>query len=151
MTGAPLPDGADAVVPVEDTDFAPALAADLPVYPPSEPGEHLPTRPGPGPISARVGQDVHQGQVLLTKGRKIQPQDVGILASTGQAFVRVFRRPRVALFSSGDELVQPGQPLGPGQIYDSNQYVLAAMLEKDGAKSYAWELHLMIPARSKCC
>jgi len=70
----------------------------------------------------------------LEKGRKLLPQDVGILASIGLARIPVFRRPRVALFSSGDELVPPGEPLGPGQIYDSNGFVLAAMLERAGAE-----------------
>jgi molybdopterin molybdotransferase len=129
MTGAPLPDGADAVVPVEDTNFAPGLAdpltaASVAVYHPARTGAHIRPR----------GQDVRAGQPLLRPGRQIQPQDVGMLASTGKPEVRVYRRPRVGLFSSGDELVKPGLSLGPGQIYDSNGTMLAAMLESEGAQ-----------------
>jgi len=133
MTGAPIPPGADAVVPVEDTDLSPALHADVSnqavpaqvsIYSGASPGTNIRPR----------GQDVQQGQILLEKGRKLQPQDVGMLASIGQVEVCVYRRPRVALFSSGDELVQPGRQLEPGQIYDSNQYMLAALLEREGAE-----------------
>lgn len=129
MTGAPLPPGADAVVPVEDTSFATGPAGALEsgavtVFRGARPGANIRPR----------GQDVRKNQRLLSVGRRIQPQDVGVLASAGKAEVRVYRRPRVALFSSGDELVPPGRPLGPGQIYDSNQYVLAALLEREGAE-----------------
>jgi molybdopterin molybdotransferase len=133
MTGAPLPQGADAVIPVEDTNFAPDRAAQLPAV----------TIPGPVSILKAVspgdsvrprGQDVQAGQLLLQRGRRIQPQDIGMLANTGQSEVVVYRRPRVALFSSGDELVQPGIPLLPGQIYDSNSFVLSALLEREGAQ-----------------
>ncbi len=135
MTGAPLPPGADAVVPVEDTDFAPGSGkSDLwgadghgvtvQIFQPVRPGSSV----------RRRGDDVRAGDLLLTPGRKLQPQDAGMIASVGLARVQVFRKPRVALFSSGDELTQPGQPLGPGQIYDSNQTVLAAALEQHGAE-----------------
>jgi molybdopterin molybdotransferase len=132
MTGAMVPAGADAIIPVEDTDLAPQLAGDqagtpLParvaIFHPAQPGENIRPR----------GQDVKKGQKLLSRGRRLQAQDVGILAASGRAQVTVYRKPLVALFSSGDELAQPGQPLLSGQIYDSNQYVLAAMLEKHGA------------------
>jgi molybdopterin molybdotransferase len=132
MTGAMIPAGADAVVPVENTGFAPHLAGDqagapLPhsvaIFSPEAPGANIRPR----------AQDVKQGQVLLTSGRRLLPQDIGILASAGYASVTVYRRPLVALFSSGDELVQPGQPLQGGQIYDSNQFLLAALLEQAGA------------------
>lgn len=128
MTGAPLPPGADAVVPVEDTDFG---------------SDQFAPAPGRVAVMAAVsagqyvrpkGQDIRQGQTLLQKGRRLQPQDVGLLASIGQGEVCVFRRPRIALFSSGDELVQPGQPLEAGKIYDSNQYMLQALLEREGAQ-----------------
>jgi molybdopterin molybdotransferase len=128
MTGAALPPGADAVVPVENTDTQNSLGAS----PASQVGVLRGAKPGDS-VRQR-GMDVTQGQVLLEKQRKLQPQDLGILASTGMAQVPVFRRPRVALFSSGDELVQPGQPLGQGQIYDSNGFVLAALLEQAGAQ-----------------
>lgn len=131
MTGAPIPAGADSVVPVEDTSDASEPS----------PAEREPGQPISIYRSARTGdnirprgQDFRQGQVLLKKGRRLQPQDVGILASVGQSRVRVHRQPRIAIFSSGDELIPPGQPLEPGQIYDSNQYILAALLEQAGAE-----------------
>jgi molybdopterin molybdotransferase len=128
MTGAPLPPGADAVVPVEDTDFGEQQHADLPeqvaIYKATQAGQNVRPR----------GMDIRQGQVLLKPGRKLQAQDVGLLASIGRTEVSVYRKPRVALFSSGDELVQPGKPLQPGQIYDSNQFVLAAFFESAGAE-----------------
>ncbi len=133
MTGAPLPPGADAVVPVEDTNWQPGVTGALDinaseqstvlVYGGIQAGEHI--RP--------KGQDVRRGQLLLQKGRQLLPQDLGMLASVGKAAVTCYRRPRVALFSSGNELVLPGQSLAPGQIYDSNQFVLAALLEQAGA------------------
>ncbi len=133
MTGAMIPPGADAVVPVEDTDLAPnrsrdQVGAPLPdtvsIFQPARPGAYIRPR----------GHDVTKGALLLEPGRWLQPQDVGMLAAAGIASVPVFRQPAVALFSSGDELVQPGQPLAPGQIYDTNQYTLAAMLEREGAR-----------------
>jgi len=133
MTGAPLPDGADAVTPIEDTNFSPALEPSSPAQP--VPQQVLVFHPASQGANVRPrGSDIRQGQLLLQTGRKLQPQDIGLLASTGRATVKVCRKPRVALFSSGDELVQPGQPLGPGKIYDSNQYVLASLLEREGAQ-----------------
>lgn len=132
MTGAPFPAGADAVVPVEDTNFSPDHTAGQP--PGAEPGTVL-IYAGvqPGGYVRRRGSDVKEGQQVLRSGRVLQPQDIGLLSSIGKASVTVTRRPRVAVFSTGDELAQPGQPLRPGQIYDSNQYVLAALLEREGA------------------
>jgi len=129
MTGAPLPDGADAVVPVEDTEFEPAsterlTATHVSVYTAVSPGSSIRPR----------GQDVTAGQTLLRVGRHIQPQDLGMLASIGKMDVAIFQRPKIGIFSSGDELVQPGQPLGVGQIYNSNSIMLAAMLEAEGAQ-----------------
>jgi molybdopterin molybdotransferase len=133
MTGAMLPGGADAVIPVEDTGYAPHLAGDQAGTPlPGSVSIFAPARPGTN-IRPR-GMDVKQGQVLLSPGRRLLPQDVGMLAASGHATVKVYRKPLVALFSSGDELAQPGLPLRAGQIYDSNQYILAALLEKAGAQ-----------------
>ena len=129
MTGAPIPPGADAVVPVEDTNLYPGSPTN------QAPGEvHILRGVETGTYVRPRGQDVREGQMLLKKGRKLQPQDAGILAAIGKAQVQVYRRPRVALFSSGDELAPPGQPLEPGQIYDSNSYFLAATLEQAGAQ-----------------
>jgi len=126
MTGAPLPEGADAVVPIEDTNFSQSshLSDEVAIYREVQAGDYV----------RWSGEDFQKGQVLLNKGRRLQPQDVGVLASIGQAGVVVHRRPRVALFSSGDELVSPGEPLSPGQIYEVNQPVLASLLEYAGAE-----------------
>ena len=123
MTGAPLPAGADAVVPVENTSQSPS-PEHVTVHTPATAGQYIRPR----------GQDLCAGQIILEPGRILQPQDIGMLASLGLAEVIVYRRPRVGIFSSGDELVAPGQPLGPGQIYDANRYFLASLLSESGAE-----------------
>lgn len=123
MTGAPLPQDADAVVPVENTSSIPGSTL-VTVFSSAEKGQYIRPR----------GQDLRAGQVILESGRFLRPQDVGMLASLGLAEIAVFRRPRVGLFSSGDELTAPGQPLEPGQIYDSNRYFLAGLLTQAGAE-----------------
>ena len=129
MTGAALPAGADAVIPVEDTDFQ-DRAAGVPA--PSSvtaqrvviPGENVRPR----------GMDARTGQPLLPAGRLLRAEDLGLMAMIGLAQVTVYRRPRVALFSSGDELKAVEAELQPGQIHDSNSYVLGALLESAGAE-----------------
>lgn len=129
MTGAPLPAGADAVVPVEDTDVEFG-----------ETNRPLPERVGvarelkAGAYVRPQGQDFVAGQELLDVGRRLKPQDVALLAMLGRAEVLVHRKPKVALLSSGDELVAVGEELAPGQIYDSNGYSLAALAESCGAE-----------------
>ena len=127
MTGAMVPAGADSVVPVEDTD-APAGASDIPdhvtVYAGVRAGDHLRSE----------GSDVVSGTALLTAGRACDPAAIALLAATGHAAVLVHRRPRVAVISTGDELVPPGSPLGPAQIHDSNSYALAAQAAEAGAE-----------------
>jgi molybdopterin molybdotransferase len=132
MTGAPVPPGADTVVPVEDTSFSPETSGSVPNLPVASRVLVFQGAPAGSNIRPR-GNDIRAKQPLLRAGRRLQPQDIGLLAAIGQAMVEVYRKPRVAIFSSGDELVQPGSPLNPGQIYDSNQYVLSAMLEREGA------------------
>ncbi len=128
MTGAPLPSGADAVIPVEDTDHDGEQDAGLPervaVYSASRISQY--TRP--------KGQDMRRGDVLMKRGRKLQPQDVGLLSALGLPQVPVYRQPCVALFSSGNELASPGQPLKPGQVYDSNAPMLSALFQNEGAR-----------------
>ncbi|HEX2980912.1 MAG TPA: gephyrin-like molybdotransferase Glp [Anaerolineaceae bacterium] len=121
MTGAPLPEGADAVIPVEDT----RNPADnlVEILRPVQAGDYLRPR----------GMDVRAGQAILERGRRIRPQDAGMLAMLGHARVPVYRRPRVALMSSGNELVEPGHTLAPGQIYDANRYALGALIQSAGA------------------
>ena len=80
------------------------------------------------------GQDLVIGELVLKAGRRLLPQDLGMLASMGHACVPVFRQPRVALLSSGDELVSPSEPLSPGKIRDTNSYTLGALAEQAGAE-----------------
>lgn len=129
MTGAPLPQGADAVVMVEATDH---FRRDAGLSAPNRVRIHAPVNPGDS-IRPR-GQDVQAGAPLLAPGHLLRPQDIGLLASQGFATVPVFRRPKIALLSSGDELLEPSQPLSPGKIYDANSYMLAALLEDCGAQ-----------------
>jgi molybdopterin molybdotransferase len=129
MTGAPLPVGAEAVIPVEDTDFNVREAGvDAPeqvqIYRAADAGENV--RP--------QGQDVQHGDLVLPVQTWLRPQEIGFLAMLGVAHVPVTRRPRVAIFSSGDELVPVGQPLQPGQIHDSNTYTLTALVKQNGGQ-----------------
>lgn len=129
MTGAPLPEGADAVVPVEDTDFnyrTPGLEAPekVHIYRSVGVGEHVRPR----------GEDVHQDELVLPEGILLRPQDVGFLAMLGISSVPVRKRPRVGVFSSGDELLSVDEPLVPGKIYDSNSYTLLSLVEQAGAE-----------------
>jgi molybdopterin molybdotransferase len=126
MTGAPLPAGADAVVPVEDTSAGTGQnSLDLPstvdIY----------RQVAAGTFVRPAGQDIHKGQTVLKKGRRLLPQDVGMLASLGFAQVPVYHCPKVAILSTGDELVSPSEPLAPGKIRDSNSYSIGALLAQN--------------------
>ncbi len=121
MTGAPVPDGADTVVPFEDTDEVERresgkglshIAINIEVK------EGADIRP--------AGQDVRKGQLVLKKGTVLRPSEVGVLASLGYAKVKVIRRPVVAILATGDELLEPGDEHGPGKIYNSNNFSVAA-------------------------
>ncbi|MFI7588790.1 gephyrin-like molybdotransferase Glp [Spongisporangium articulatum] len=122
MTGAPVPAGAEAIVPVEWTD----------------PGvDHVVVHraPTPGQYVRLRGDDVSAGQVVLRAGARLTSSQVALLASVGRDRVRVHPRPRVVVLPSGDELVPPGKPLGPGQIHDSNGYGLVAAARSAGAEA----------------
>lgn len=129
MTGAPLPQGADSVIMVEDTDFDQrAVGTPAPEHvkalKPVQPGENVRTR----------GMDMRQGDVILHPGRRLRPQDLGILAMLSVASVQVFKMPRVALLSSGNELTTVDQPLTPGKIRDTNTYTLGASIADAGCE-----------------
>ena len=126
-TGAPLPEGADAVVMKENTRIdgdkivlASAIAS----------GNHV----------RRAGEDVVVGDVLLRAGTRLTPVQVSLAAAVGFAELPVSRRPTVAVFTTGDELLPPGQPLEPGTIYDSNRSLLMALLVAEGLEPFAWPI-----------
>ncbi|MGZ3182532.1 MAG: molybdopterin molybdotransferase MoeA [Telluria sp.] len=120
FTGAFIPDGADAVVMQEQCE----AAADGKVI--------VRHAPQPGEWIRRRGEDIEAGSVILSTGTKLRSQELGLAASVGLAQLDVFRRVRVAVFFTGDELAMPGEPLGPGGIYNSNRFTLRALLEDMG-------------------
>lgn len=121
FTGAQVPAGADAVVMQEQCE---ALAGDVKVNALPELGQWI----------RRRGEDVRTGAVVLPAGTRLTPQALGLAASVGAAHLSVARVPRVALFSTGDELVMPGEPLKPGAIYNSNRYTLRALIQALGCE-----------------
>ncbi|HBJ89201.1 MAG TPA: molybdopterin molybdenumtransferase MoeA, partial [Gammaproteobacteria bacterium] len=121
FTGAPLPPGADAVVMQENTRAEDEAISILQAV---VPGENV----------RAAGEDIVAGAKLFGEGRRLRPQDIGVLASVGLTRVTVRRALRVALLVTGDELVPPGTELKPGQIYNSNNYTIAALLRNLGAE-----------------
>ena len=131
FTGAPVPDGADAILMQEDCELLPAEGDGLPAI-------RLRTLPAPGQWIRRAGEDVRQGAVVLARGARLTPASLGLAASIGLDLLQVARRPRVALFSTGDELVMPGEvapaQMKPGSIYNSNRFFLRALLRRLGCE-----------------
>lgn len=123
MTGAPVPVGADAVVPVEYTDGGTARVR---ITLAAQAGRHL----------RRIGEDVQAGDTVLTAGTFLGAAQVGLLAAVGKDRVKVRPRPRVVVISTGRELVEPGLPLALGQITDSNSYTLTASAREAGAVAF---------------
>jgi len=119
-TGAPLPGGADAVVMVEETERA--NDTDVRVFTPVYPRQHV----------GRRGADMTAGQTVLPAGAALNPTRIGALAAIGLAEVDVYVKPLVAIVSTGNEIVLPGEPLQPGQVYDINRFTLSAVVNAHG-------------------
>lgn len=130
FTGAPIPPGADAVVMQEvcrlandaDDKHTPTVIISGPV----EPGKNI----------RKAGEDIQSGETILKAGVKLRPQDLGLAASVGVNQVSVYKRLRVGIFFTGDELREPGEPLEPGQIYNSNRYTLRGLLQGLGCEIF---------------
>ena len=127
MTGAPVPVGADSVVPFEDTDEIDRRNAGNTL---DEIGIRFPV--GIGADIRPAGQDVRSGTPVLSKGTTLRPAEIGVLASLGFDAVKVVRRPVVAILSTGNELLHPGDEYAPGKIYDANSYSVAASVQRYG-------------------
>lgn len=121
FTGAPMPDGADTVFMQEDVALDEGVAI-------------LPAGLAPGANARPAGEDISQGTLAAAAGQRLRPQDLALLSALGLIEVTVRRRPRVAVFSTGDELTEPGTPLPPAAIYDANRALLRAMLARAGAE-----------------
>ncbi|WP_432561349.1 molybdotransferase-like divisome protein Glp [Kineococcus sp. SYSU DK003] len=123
MTGAPVPAGTEAVVPVEWTDRG---VKQVSIRRTPSAGQHI----------RRAGEDVEAGTLVLEAGTRLEPRHVGVLAALGRARVRVRPRPRVVVVSTGTEVVEPGTALARGQLHDANGYLLTAAVEEVGALAY---------------
>jgi molybdenum cofactor synthesis domain-containing protein len=119
-TGVKMPPGADGVVRVEDTERE---GSRVRVRRPIHPGQHI----------SRLGEDVRAGRVVLRAGEFMTPSRVGVLAALGRVVATVFERARVCIIPSGEEVVEPGQPLPDGKVYNINSYTLAAIVRECGA------------------
>src|SRR6185295_7516296 len=119
MTGGVIPSGADTVIQQERAKAS---------------GDRVAVMPAPkkGTNTRNAGEDLREGAIALKRGQLVRPAEVGMIASLGIGEVAVYRKLRVAFFSTGDELVPIGQPLGPGQIYDSNRYTIHGLLQRLG-------------------
>ena len=127
MTGAPIPSGADAVVPFENTDEKERSNSktglrNIGICSEVDCGENI--RPS--------GEDIKQGELTLAKGTNLRPYEIGVLASIGVNTVKVIRRPQIALLATGDELITPDKPVTPGKIFDSNSYSLMSAITDCG-------------------
>ena len=119
-TGAPMPPGADAVIMVEETD--PETSGGVRVFATVSPGQNI----------GRQGADIRSGQTVLRAGDVLNASRVGALAALGITGVEVYEKPRVAILSTGNEIIDPGEPLAPGQIYDINKFTVSAVVAEHG-------------------
>ena len=119
-TGAPMPDGADAVVMVEETERA--TSGDVHIFTPVYPRQNV----------GKQGADIVSGQIVLRAGDVLNPSRIGALAALGIINVSVYAKPRLAILSTGNEIADPGRPLQPGQIYDINRFTLSTIIAEHG-------------------
>jgi molybdopterin molybdotransferase len=124
-TGAPMPAGADAVVMVEETERDGRDSSVVRVLTPVYPRQNV----------GRRGADIATGQTVVARDQILNPSRIGALAATGVTTVEVFARPSVAILSTGNEIIAPGQPLGPGQIYDVNRFTLETIINRHGGRT----------------
>ena len=131
MTGAIIPDGADAVIPIEDSDqydpesrTEPGFPEEIEVYRSVVPGDYI----------RKKGGDLSANDTVLEAHTRLRPQDVGLLAMLGKAKLSVYRRPRIVILSTGDELLPVEAPLELGKIHDSNAYTLSALITRDNGE-----------------
>jgi molybdopterin molybdotransferase len=124
MTGAPLPAGADAVVPFEECERLPGTPERVRFSAPAAGGTHI----------RRAGADIVAGATALRAGRELSAHDLGLIVALGRARIAVGPRPRIAIVSTGDELLEPGASLRPGAIHDSNAPMLRALIEEAGCE-----------------
>ncbi len=128
MTGAPLPEGADTVIPVESTDarWKPgsdeALPAQVAIFKSVKSGDYI----------RLAGEDICNGEQIIANGTVLRPAEIGLLAAVGRGTIKVVRQPRVVILSTGDELIDVGEALKPGKIRDSNSYTLSALVKEHG-------------------
>ncbi len=123
MTGAKIPNGADAIIMVEDSSgFSDAEFVQIMVE--ATPGKHI----------RKMGEEIKEGEILIQKGTPITPSEIGTCATFGYGNLSVYKKPKIAIFGTGDELVEPGTPLGEGQIYNSNLYVFTELASQVGAE-----------------
>ena len=125
FTGAPIPEGADAVV-MQELCITETVGETQRI--------RVTELPAVGENIRLAGEDIQSGECILEQGHQLRAQDIGLLASVGITSVEVFRKLRVAVFFTGDEIIEPGLPLEPGQIYNSNRYTLTAMLDRLGCE-----------------
>jgi molybdenum cofactor synthesis domain-containing protein len=126
-TGAPMPEGADAVVMVEETERS--GEHDVRIFTPVYPRQNV----------GRQGADIVQGQTVLRAGDVLNPSRIGALAALGLTEVEVYQRPSIAILSTGNEIAEPGTPLAPGQIYDINRFTLSTVIAEHGGAPVAYQ------------